>query len=808
LNSAGNNVIGGLMKVTNAGLFTTIVGANLVVTGSITQNGGGLNSLGGDVTSAAAISFATGATLTNHVEVTSGGEPGENIAFNATIVGSADNAHDLVLVAGLRGTVSVNGPVGGAAGGGQRLRTLELVSSNGATFGVVGNDALSVRTGTSVVISGSRRNADVTFHGAIITTTLSAPADPQRTDGLPDPSEFNDEYDLYLYGNGTHVTTGTLQNTGILQFGNVQSDSLIFENGIFATGQSAIYLQGIPITYGADILLGDSDTTVFVYPGDSILDTTYGPNGSNVPTAGLNPAGADITIGGFLQGTSTGGSKNVEFRAGTGGDVTIVRDAGTSQRLGTVLVTSANDVTVNSVVAQLFLQTTGTGTTTTNGIIDTSTGTTVATTNFAPGNVLAGTGSRDVSLGVNLLTTQIVINSLITSASGGVQLRAMVGAVTAAPEGAPPVIGVGVVTLNNNGRIESDLDVILEGGASTGNLPATGIRINALGTWQFGAPGSGDLLTGTQRNFVTTSDAPIEFRSNMALVASPSQYADRFIVSTVGSAALPAPAGTIAKTAPVLFAGTVDANYSDLDVRSGHSNVNFRGAVAEVQRLFLRLNDSTVDPVADPTVVTTTTVTFAADLTVELLLPQPGHYNVDIIGTNTRLSENVVQYYLPANTIFLNTGRTTLGNASGDTVTALFGLDTTASSQTVMAGTITAGYAMNLSPILLAPANEPTTLYTTSFFDVYVQADTFPASVSQTGDNTLVLGSTTSRTNFTFAGDVTVTTLSTTLNTTSMGARWNLAIGGALDITGTGLTTLNNRGDFVLGTSGGPMNTI
>ncbi|MFM7058194.1 MAG: hypothetical protein ACKO2P_14845 [Planctomycetota bacterium] len=777
LNRAGNNVIGGLMEVTNAGLFTTAVGSNLLVTGSITQNGAGASSIGGNVTSQTAeILFQTGVTLSNHVTVTSGGGTLDNITFSSTIVGDADDQHDLILVAGLLGTVSVTGPVGGAAGGGQRLRTLELVSSNGATFGTTGNDNLWVRTGTSVLITGSRRDADVTFHGAIITPTLSAPADPQRTDGLPDPTEFNDEYDLYLFGDGTHVTTGTLQNTGILQFGDVATDSLIFENGIFATGQSSIYLRGIPRTYGSPVVLGDSDTIVYVYSGTSIIDTTFGGGGSGSFTNGAN-----ITIGGHIEGVSGSGGENLTFIAGLAGDVTVGGNAGSINRLGIFLVTSANDVTVNNVRAQRFDQTTGTGTTTTNGTINTNTGLAVNTDNFAPENVATGTGTRSVTLGVNILTTHIVINGLITTTNGGVQLLAKVGGLTADP-------AVGVVTLNNNGRIDSDLDVILEGDDTT-----TGIRINALGSFAFGAPGSGDVITGTQRDFVTTSDAPIEFRSNMQLVATPSWLGDRFIVSTVGVAG-----GTTAKTAPILFAGSVDANYSDLDVRSGHSNVNFRGAVDEVQRLFLRLNDTTVATTA----TTTSTVTFAADLTVELLLPRPGHYNVDIIGTNTILSENVVQYYLPNDTVFLNTGRTTLGNATGDTVTALYSLDTTASSQTVMAGTINAGYAMNLAPILLAPANQTTTLYTRSYFDVIVQADTFPSSVAQTSNNTLVLGTASSRTNFTFAGDVTVTTLTTTLSTVYTG-QWNLTVQGALDITGSGLTTLNNRGALILGSSGG-----
>jgi hypothetical protein len=708
---------------------------------------------------------------------------------------AVDGNEILSLDSGRVGTVNSQNiiNVDGAIGSLTPIYALVIVDSNGADFAAAittqttsdsapapdnTDQTRHVRILASAGNGGGTTNgedANVRFHGPIITNALLA------------ASGANAGYNLYLFGDGTNVRVGTLENSGDLQFGDNSADSLIFRDGITATGQFRIFLLGIPRTYGAPVILGDSDTTVYVYPGTSLIDTTFGASG----LSGANPAGADITIGGNLEGTSDAGSKSVEFRAGTAGDVTILGDAGAAARLGTLLVTSANDVTVNNVTAQLFLQTTGTGTTTTNGTIDTNAGTTVETDNFAPANVVTGTGTRPVTLGVNLLTTHIVINGLITTTGGGVQLRAMVGAATSGPPAVP--VGVGVVTLNNNGRIVSDLDVILEGGASTGITPTTGIVINALGTAVFGAPGSGDVLTGTQRDFVTTSDAPVEFRSHITMVASPNLFADRFIVSTTGTVGVPG--GSTAKTAPILFAGTVDANYSDLDIRSGHSNVNFRDAVDEVQRLFLRLNDTTVATTA----TTTTTVTFVDNLTVEWLLPTAGHYNVDIIGTTTILSENVIQYYLPNDTVFNNTGRTQLGNGSGDTITAFYGLDTTASSHTTMAGTTSAGYEMNLSPIVL-PANESATIYTRSSFDVFVEADAITgASVSQGGNSTLVLGTATSRTCFTFAGNVTVNTLSTTLSTSA----WDLFIQGALDITGVGITTLNNRGLFQMGSAGG-----
>jgi len=72
------------------------------------------------------------------------------------------------------------------------------------------------------------------------------------------------------------------------------------------------------------------------------------------------------------------------------------------------------------------------------------------------------------------------------------------------------------VTLNNNGEINSDLDVILEGNATSG--PA--IVVNAFATGRLGAPGE-DAIVGTRRRFLTTSAADVEFRGNVSVVAGP-----------------------------------------------------------------------------------------------------------------------------------------------------------------------------------------------------------------------------------------------------------------------------------------------
>lgn len=208
-------------------------------------------------------------------------------------------------------------------------------------------------------------------------------------------------------------------------------------------------------------------------------------------------------------------------------------------------------MTLNNVTAQLFLQTTGTGTTTLNGVVDTNTGTPTDVIDYEPGSVTGPVAVtlRSENLGVDLLTTQIVVNDLINTTLGGVQLRATIGA------------GVGTVTLNNNGRINSDLGVILEGNASVG------VQVNALGSFYFLDPPNSDMtFGGTQRQFITTSDASVEIRSNIVMTATPTWLTDRFIIDTASTAIGGA----------ILFNGTVDVNSCDMLLDFGRQNVNFR----------------------------------------------------------------------------------------------------------------------------------------------------------------------------------------------------------------------------------------
>jgi hypothetical protein len=423
----------------------------------------------------------------------------------------------------------------------------------------------------------------------------------------------------------------------------------------------------------------------------------------------------------------------------------------------------------------------GTGTTRLRGVIDTdSTSCTHPGLSTDVGDIAAGTAdptlpgslaARNVDLGVNITTVTVFVDSNVNTVAGGVRLRATSGS-------------GGVVTLNNNGIIVSDLDVILEGNATSG--PA--IVVNAFATARMGGPGE-DVLVGTRRRFLTTSDADVEFRGNVSMVAGPGQWhADIFFVDT-GSGA-----GTIT------FTGTVDMNLSDLDVRSGQGNINFRKAVTEVHRLFVQDdNDGTLTGPAP------TTVTFVENLSTELLITAPGAYNVDLLGSRSIINLNQIQYYLPNCTTFRNTGRVTLGNESTDIVSVMFGLSTRAALVTNIAGTVELTHGMSetvfpgiaLSPVMLTPAGTTTRLRNSTGWPVSAMANTSGLSVDQAGNNTLILGTSTSLNDYVFNGGVRVHTLDTTLSA----SRYNLSVLGPLTITNSAAMTFNNRGLVRIGGS-------
>jgi hypothetical protein len=195
-------------------------------------------------------------------------------------------------------------------------------------------------------------------------------------------------FGVTFLGNSNRVNTGvSFLNTGGLTLGDATSDSTEFVGGMSAV--SSTTLAGTLNSAGQNVTL--QSLTV-----------------ASGTTATLNTAGGTLAVLGNIQGIGGGASETLTVIAGTG-DVTLGAIAGIDTSLNQVLVSSANNLTFNSVnLAGSLIQTSGTGTTlfsdtVTVGQANLTTSGVDIRGSFAAAAGLSVTG--DVSLGANLTTT-------------------------------------------------------------------------------------------------------------------------------------------------------------------------------------------------------------------------------------------------------------------------------------------------------------------------------------------------------------------------------------------------------------------
>jgi hypothetical protein len=370
---------------------------------------------------------------------------GAAIHYTKTIDGTMANAQSLTLDAGAQGTVLVNGAIGRTTA----LRELTLVDSNGATFG--DSDEDSVNAETKILISYSRNNSKVLFRGAATTALLTASPGP---------------YFLNLEGNGSSIGTADFRNDLVVTIGSESSDVLLVQSDFVLQTPQAIEFQGTLRTTGRNVLLGDENTVIRTLVANSRIDTTGD---------GTYPTGGHITIAGLLDGKTGSGLENLQLTVGTAGNIDFLKDVGLTNRLGTLDIVVAKNVTIGNITAQAFLQQAGTGTTTLNGAVDTNT-----------------------AAGVDLTTVNLIVNSSITTtASGIVNLSATDGTPNATD---------GTVTINRLATIVATGDVTLTGNRTTGDA----ILVHAAGSFTV----SGNTITGQTRQFITaTTGASVTIHS-------------------------------------------------------------------------------------------------------------------------------------------------------------------------------------------------------------------------------------------------------------------------------------------------------
>ena len=244
------------MTVTNAGLFTTYngglapTGADLVVGSDFVQNGAGLNSIGGNITSTNdGISFATGVTLTNNVTMTSGLLAGDDISFATAIRSDVSTTRDLTLTAGL-GDIALND-------GTSTTTLLDAILINSARNVVVG-DAITATSFIQLAGTGS-----TTFAGTLLLTgalTVNAGTSLGNTITFTSTvgSVTASSVSLNTLASSARATPATVAT--IVSGGNIVFSSGTFDMGLNQklTGLGNITIGGLlPATNATTVTLGD-----------------------------------------------------------------------------------------------------------------------------------------------------------------------------------------------------------------------------------------------------------------------------------------------------------------------------------------------------------------------------------------------------------------------------------------------------------------------------------------------------------------------------------------------------------------------
>ncbi len=371
---------GGSVDVTNAGTFTSASAGDITAATGFTQDGAGINSLEGDIsTTNTGISFATGVTLAGAVALDTDAGAGD-ITFSDTVDSEASEGNALTMSAGT-GSIALSGAVG--SGLNQELGAIQVNSANNVTASSTVEAASftqSAGTGTTTLQDTTTLSGDFDFTGNAL--TVNAALDSGGSVGVTNAGTFT-----------TAVAGDIVADTGFTQNG-AGSNTL---SGDITTTNSAI-------SFDTAVTLNDAVA----------LDTG---------------AGAGSISFANTVNSQTAEQNALTLTAGTG-DITFTGSAGTTQSLGTVDINSAADVGIAAITAEALNQSAGSGTTTLDGAVNVTTdaGITLTGTNLAVNQSVTTTNSGVVT--INESGTAVFADAANIDADGAVSITAGGGITT------------------------------------------------------------------------------------------------------------------------------------------------------------------------------------------------------------------------------------------------------------------------------------------------------------------------------------------------------------------------------------------
>ena len=336
--------------VTHTAGTTSATGTVTAITGAVTL---GTTSLNGTIQTHGQQVSTQALTLTGSSQIVStyGSASGADITFNSTVDGTVAALQNLTIDSGTDGNILFTG----AVGTGTRLG--DVVVSNA-------HDVTAQSNVTTASLVQSAGTGTTTFNGALNTS---------NGNGVQITSNV-------VTFNNTVTTTGaggvTVTNAGLLTInGDITSDGAVTQNGagvvtitqplggtraITTTGDSVAFLRAVTMVGSGGLLS---------------IDTTVGGNSN----------GGGITFSNTLNAATTApNAERLLLNAGTTGDVLFTGAVGNVGRLGAIVIANAHNVTESGgITAASLTQTTGSGLTTLDGIVDTNTATGVFLTNGA-----------------------------------------------------------------------------------------------------------------------------------------------------------------------------------------------------------------------------------------------------------------------------------------------------------------------------------------------------------------------------------------------------------------------------------------
>ena len=434
------------------------------------------------------ITFNDAVLLTENIQVNAGA--GGSVTFKSTIDSEAGE-HNTLTISG--GAVTFDGDIGNGTSGDQTIGSLDVTTATSVTFGTAADpgEISSVRTDGAINLGSAGPIAGgVTFGSAAI--SIETTGDAIRVDGP-----------ITLAGASTTLSTGATVGGDITFTNNASVDSVSGEtnNLTLTAGTGSVFFNedlGGTVAVGAldvtradgGVVFGQADIEMPDGTGPVDLVNAFGGIniGSATPIAGgivLDPSGATLMVvssGGQIRfngdvdiratevaidsGAATGGDiifengltpqgtevTNLTLTTG-GGDVLVRGDLGTTvNRFDDVVITLADDVTIDgNFEATSFTQNGGTGTT------------------------IGGTVNTSGAAGINITTTSLTLNGDLMAGGGG-----------------PVIVNAGA-TINAN--VSTQNAPILFGQTTTGPTftMADGTEFNVNGTADIRVRATGDI---------------------------------------------------------------------------------------------------------------------------------------------------------------------------------------------------------------------------------------------------------------------------------------------------------------------------